>query len=441
MYTDKELKEATQIVYLSFLADAEETLRFDGVKGPYTIMDLIKSQINLNAAFKEALDAGIDKNEITIKELAKYSNLKDSDKSIIERFSKDMFDWKLVDITDLNGLNGFVACCIETSEKEAIVAFRGSENMSEPTNMVNDWIRADFGLLRSDETRQQEETEKYGEKLERKGIIDKYDSLAVTGHSLGGNLANHFTVSSAKKGKEHIFDKIKQSINFDGPGVSEVYLKKHEAEIKKAAPKLKRYRWSAVGTLLFDMPGENTEFLDINDDLYKDDPKKRIKYKLITRHDTKSLLFDENGNAKRGKQDIVSKGLSTLSKAIDKFLPPIITTEIFAATDWVFERLLRISENRNIQLNDPDWAERFTKKGSVLAACVNFLNKSVDILKQGALGLQNEIAEIFAPVPQLKPAYADVMGGINYDNRLNMSAMRNSQNIFFRKDNEYTRDV
>ena len=441
MYTDKELKEATQIVYLSFLANAEEVLRFDGKKGPYKIGDLIKSQINFDTAYKVAQEAGLNKDEISIKELAKYSDLKDSDKAIIERFSKDMFDWKLADITDFNGLSGFVACCIETSEKEAIVAFRGSENMREPSNMINDWIRADLGLLKSDETRQQEETEKYGEKLTRKGLIDKYNSFAVTGHSLGGNLASHFTVTAAKPGKEHIFDKIKQTVNFDGPGVSEVYLKKHETEIEKAAPKLKRYRWSAVGTLLFDMPGEDAEFLDINDELYKNDPKKRIKYKLITRHDTKSLLFDENGKAKRGKQDIVSKGLSTLSKAIDKFLPPIITTEIFAATDWVFERLLRISENRKIQINDPDWAERFAKKGSVLAACVNFLNKTVDILKQGTMELQNEIAEILTSTPQLKPAYADVMGRVNYDRSLNISAMRNSQNIFFRKDNEYTREL
>ncbi len=440
MYTDKELKEATQIVYLSFLADAKETLRFDGVKGPYSIMDLIKSQINLELAYKEALASGIDKKDITIREIAMYSNLKDSDKSIIERFSPEMFDWKLSDITDFNGLNGFVACCIETCEKEAIVAFRGSENMKEPSNMINDWIRADFGLLNSEETRQQEETEKYGEKLMRNGLIDKYDSLAVTGHSLGGNLATHFTIAAAKSGKEELFNKINQTINFDGPGVSEIYLNKHKAEIEKAAPKLKRYKWSAVGTLLFDIPGEDSEFLDINDELYKDNPKKRIEYKLIRRHDTKSLLFDENGMAKRGKQDIVSKGLSVLSKAVDKFLPPVITTEIFAAADWVFERLLRISESRKIQFNDPDWAERFAKKGSVLASCVNFLNKTMDTLREGALELQDEIIEIFTPAPKLKLAYADVIGGASYDNRFNTTAMRNSQNIFMQRNNDFTRD-
>lgn len=440
MYTDKELKEATQIVYLSFLADAEESLRYDGVKGPYSIMDLIKSQINLESAYKEALANGIDKKNITIRELAMYSNLKDSDKSIIERFSREMFDWKIADISDLNSLNGFVACCIETSEKEAIIAFRGSENMKEPSNMINDWIRADFGLLNSEETRQQEETEKYGEKLVRKGLIEKYNSLAVTGHSLGGNLATHFTIAAAKNGKEELFDKINQTINFDGPGVSELYLNKHKNEIEKAAPKLKRYKWSAVGTLLFDIPGEDSEFLDINDDLYKDDPKKRIKYKLITRHNTKSLLFDENGMAKRGKQDIVSKGLSVLSKAVDKFLPPIITTEIFAAADWVFERLLRVSENRNIQFNDPDWAERFAKKGSVLASCVNFLNKTIDTLREGALELQDEIIDIFTPAPKLKLAYADVIERASYDNHFNISTMKNSQNMIFRKDNEFTRD-
>ncbi len=444
MYTDKELKEATQIVYLSFLSRAAENLKADGIQGPYTVRNLINSCINTKWALKLAVEDGLDEKNITIKDLVKYSDLKDSDKSIIEEFSPQMFEWKLVDITDMNSLNGFVACCIETSEKEAIVAFRGSENMRDYSNAINDWARADFGLLNSRETRQQEETEKYGEYLLKKGTLDKYDSLAVTGHSLGGNLATHFTISAAQTGREKLFNKIKQSINLDGPGVSDEYLAEHKEKIEKAAPKLKRYKWSAVGTLLFDIPGEESEFLDINDDLYKDDSKERIKYKVITRHSTKSLIFDENGNAKRGKQDVVSKGLSSFSKAIDKFVPEHITTEIFATADWIFERIIRIKEQRNIEFNDPKWAERFAKKGSVLGSCVNFINKTIDIFKEGAMALENEIAELFTPkkystfTPKL--AIADVYGGLQNNCSYNRTSFQNAEKIIEKDYDFYSKE-
>lgn len=439
MYTEKELKEGTQIVYLSFLSDAAENMKMDGLKPPFSVMDLIKSCINVQSAFDAAVADGMNQKEIRFKDLVKYSNLKDSDKSIIEEFSPEMFDWKIVNIKDMNSLNGFFACCIETSEKEAIIAFRGSENMREYSNMVNDWARADFGLLNSRSTRQQEEAEKYGEYLLEKGLIDKYDSLAVTGHSLGGNLASHFTIASAESGKEELFNKIKQSVNWDGPGVSDEYLNEHQEKIKRAVPKLTRYRWSAVGTLLFDIPGEHSEFLGINEDLYKDDPKERIKYKVITRHSTKSLVFDENGKAERGKQDLVSKGLSTFSKAIDKFVPEYITTEIFAAADWIFERILRIKDERNIEFNDVSWAERFAKKGSILGTCMNFINKTVDIFKEGALALENEISELFSPKASYTPklALADVRGGVSQDYNYNRTFTRDAeQTLDWRRKNE-----
>lgn len=434
MYTDKELKEATQIVYLSFLSKAAENLKADGIQGPYSVGSLIRASINTKWALEQAVNDGLDKNNITEKDLVKYSDLKDSDKSIIEEFSPEMFKWKLVDITDMNFLNGFFACCIETSEKEAIIAFRGSENMRDYSNAINDWARADFGLLNSRGTRQQEESERYGEYLLRKGKIDKYDFLAVTGHSLGGNLATHFTIAAAQAGKENLFNKIKQTINFDGPGVSDEYLAEHKEKIEKAAPKLKRYKWSAVGTLLFDIPGEESEFLDINDDLYKKNPIERIKYKVIKRHSTKSLLFDKKGNAKRGRQDVVSKGLSSFSKAIDKFVPEQVTTEIFAAADWVFERIIRIKEERNIEFNDPFWAERFAKKGSIIGSCVNFINNAVDIFKEGAKALENEIVELFKPknnFPTFTPklALADVCGGMQNNYSFNMTAFQNAERI------------
>lgn len=437
MYTEKELKEATQIAYLSFLSQAKESLKADGNKGPFTIRELIKSCINVQSAFDLAIADGVPKEKITLHKLVEYSDLKKSDKSIIERLSKYMLDWKIIHIQDLNSFNGFYACCIETSEKEAIVAFRGSESMRDFSNAFHDWGQADIALVNSRSTRQQEEAEHYADFLLKNGLLERYESIAVTGHSLGGNLATHFTISTATEERKKIFDKIDQSVNFDGPGVSGEYLEEHNEKIEKAASKISHLKWSPVGSLLFDIPGEKCEFLGTKK-LESNRLIDKIKYKF-TRHDTKRLIFDENGRAQRGKQDEFSRKLGKFSRAIDDFIPESITTEIAAATDWIFERILRIKEGRALEFNDVSWAERFCKQGSIIGTCVNFVNKAVDIFKEGALALQNEIGEFFNPtIPQLTPklALADVDGAISANYRgFNISYQNSARNVFGRENN------
>lgn len=418
LYTDKELKEATQIAYLSFLADAKENLRADGRKGPFTIRELIQSCIRVNTLMSFAKENGIQESEITIKDMVKFSDLKDSDKEIIERFSTEMFEWKIIDVQDLNETNGFYACCIETSNESAIVAFRGSENMQKISNLINDWCRADFGLLNSRSTRQQEEAEKYGDKLFRKGIVDKYKNFAVTGHSLGGNLATHFTISTGTESKKELSDKIVQSVNFDGPGFSDEYLEENEEKICRTSDKLTHYKWSAVGDLLFDIPGEKTEFLAIDEDLHKDNFIKNIKYKVITRHSTQSLLFDEKGKAAKGKQDLVSKGMSALSKTLDKFIPEAITTELFAAVDWILEKTLEIKEGRKAKVTGVSWSERFAEKGSILGTCAKFIKDAIEVVKDATDVLLNGNIQV---KNQLKPAFADVYGGVISNSQYNIS--------------------
>ena len=56
------------------------------------------------------------------------------------------------------------------------------------------------------------------------------------------------------------------------------YIKEHRERIEQAAPKLTHLKWSAVGDLLFDIPGENSEFLAINEELHQNDPIERMKY-------------------------------------------------------------------------------------------------------------------------------------------------------------------
>ena len=418
-YNVYQLIMASQVAYLKRLMKSFESLKTKGLKPPLAIKDLLKESFDTETAYKLAIADGIPKEEITLKKLIQYSDLDESDKRIIARFKDEIFNWKIIHIRDLNDLNGFYGCCIETSKDQAIVAFRGSENMKIFKNLIKDWGRADLGLLCSDKTIQHEEVEQYCDFMIKSGILDKYKSLAVTGHSLGGNLATYFTTFAAKIGKEKIFNKITQSANLDGPGFSRVFFKKNKEEIDKVTTKgiHTDYMWSGVGALLERFLGAKSRVLAIDETKYKDNPIERAKYLAIKRHSTESVILDEKGDAKDGVQDPVSKALSAFSKTIDKILPTQLVLEIDAVADWLFERILRMKEQRAIEFNDPVWAERFKKKGSIIGTSVHIINKTVEFFKEGVAILNNNSQSIPATnsltTSPLKPAYDDVMYACN----------------------------
>lgn len=415
MKKEIELKAATQIAYLSFLEDATENLKADGRKGPFTIRELIMSWMNFDVAMLLAKQAGIPKEEITLQTLVKYSDFSEADKSIIQTLSNEILDWKIIDIHDMNDINGLYACTIEDSKKSAIIAYRGSEKMFECESFIRDWMRADFALLNSRCTRQQEAAAQYVDKLWEKGILKKYPTVYFTGHSLGGNLAGNTIVAMAEEGRnEGLWENIKGCINFDGPGFSKAYLEEHEENIAKASSKITHLKWSAVGSLLYDLPGEKVEFLAINEELHNDNLLDWIKYKVITRHSTKSLLFNKDGTAQRGKQDPVSKGLSLISKAVDRIMPETLTIELFAAADWIFDKILKLEQSRegiSFKFEDISWSDWFAQKGSILGKCGKALDGIIEQCKEGVANLGEAIAEIFGETHVnthrgLKPALA-----------------------------------
>lgn len=294
-YTDKELQIATQIAYTDFQY-AFDVLEAKGQKAPFTIKKL--SEVKING------------NKIDISHITKAQE------------KKDVSSWKIASVHDTNDENGFYACVIETDTNNAIVSFRGSENMLEPDNFKNDWWKADFSLLNSGLTEQQKEVENYLDELINDGILNSYQNIASTGHSLGGNLAEHFTVMAS--GTE-LSDKLNQSVSFDGPGFSIEYIKKHANLIKKACGKLKHYQWSGVGTCLYPLPGDIYEILNIK--RYEDTPGAKpddilakTAYYAIARHATSSLIFNEDESAERGDIDLVSVGIYGLTKVLDAYL-------------------------------------------------------------------------------------------------------------------------
>lgn len=323
-YTDKQMKDATQIAYMKCFSKAEKILVESGKEKPFTVRELIEASFSKKDAKLKAIEFGDVPEALNFQELVKYSSLEEGDIERISLLDKECFDWKVVDIHDKNDINGFYACTLETGDSDAIVAFRGSE--SDGNNVINDWLLADFGLLNSIKTNQQAETERYADELLETGILDKYDFIAATGHSLGGNLATHLNVISAMEGRENLSQKLKQVVNMDGPGMSHDYLEKYANEIAKTSYRLTHYKWSTIGDLLFDIPGENVDLLDSDESIHGD---MNILKRAFWRHDTKTISFTENGDATKGKKDELSKVLGPVSRLVDENARDILLTSLF----------------------------------------------------------------------------------------------------------------
>ena len=383
-YTDKQLKNATQVAYLNCIEDTIKNFMADGKKGPFTVRDIIMANINLKSVEKNLRLEGINKSakDLSVQELVEYSEIIDFDKEIVKRLSDDVLDWKIIDIHDKNYENGFYGCVIETSKNDAIVAFRGSEGLNDYKGLVNDWIKADFGLFKNECTEQQKETERFLDSLCATGILDKYNSIAATGHSLGGNLASHFAIASAiGENRAKVFDKLNQVINFDGPGVSKEYLKYHKGAIEKAGKKITHYKWSLVGEALNDIPGEAKEFLDVTDDM-----KKEPLYK----HATTSLKFSKTGKAVRGKQDTLSKlihGFTVASeyvpgKEIANLLLPNNISNAIGKTASILRKMIYQKKNGSIGLGINQEDELKYEDTIISGMIYNNLEKQAKKLKE-----------------------------------------------------------
>lgn len=229
---------------------------------------------------------------------------------------EEIASWSISGIHNTNSENGFYACIIETDFGEgAAVGFRGSENMAKLDNLVNDWVGADIGLVNSTCTNQQEEVERFLKKYQVR--LDKYDKLTMTGHSLGGNLAEYATIVSYKYGLD---ENIEQCASMDGPGFSEEFINKYSDKIQKMADVMYHPRWSFVGTMLNDLPGVKYRYVKVSNEANSLD---KAKYNCLTRHDTKYLVFDGNGSLTEDKQDGLSMVTSVISEGMDHLPTPI----------------------------------------------------------------------------------------------------------------------
>ena len=86
-YTDKELKDATQVAYLNLIEKTIPNFIADGKKGPYTLRDLIMANINIESVKKNLKyeDKNINVKDMTIQELIEYAEVKEHDREIIRK--------------------------------------------------------------------------------------------------------------------------------------------------------------------------------------------------------------------------------------------------------------------------------------------------------------------------------------------------------------------
>lgn len=317
-YTDKEMQVSTQIAYMNITQDQiNEYLKDHNGEYP-TIQEILtdsKYGQDICNAFMQRIDDSAtyvsgyndyDLDSIEGQQLAKAQEILDN----IINGEESYANWKITYVKDDNKTTGMYGCLIETSDNEAIVGFRGSE-MTDSEQFYLDWMKADFGLLDSEYTDQQNAAEQFINEISNSEKAKQYDAYVLSGHSLGGNLATHALLTA----NAEIADKIKQCYSLDGPGFSEEYIEAHLSEIKRYAYKVTHYQWSVVGTLLNQLEdyGENytsVKLIDYAQENYQFDI-------MLYKHDTGFLDYNDDGNFISAEMGNFEKAFRNFSRVIE----------------------------------------------------------------------------------------------------------------------------
>ncbi len=215
-------------------------------------------------------------------------------------------DWVIKDIRNQQHTSGMYACLIDTGGRSALIAFRGSES-DTLENIAKDWAVSDFGLLNSVLTPQQATAEQYMDYI-YKTYGEQYGSFGVTGHSLGGNLAEHAVITA----QDAMRDKVSQCMNLDGPGYSNSYMIAHENDIRKSQGLIEHRQWSLVGNLMNVVPGTDFQTVDAGTP-----EKSNLVESMAWRHDTSNVRFDQNGSMISAGKDWLAQLTGPLSQMID----------------------------------------------------------------------------------------------------------------------------
>lgn len=308
-YTDIELLIASQVAYLE---NSQYGSSMDmGAYSVQDVMEAIEAEYNAQVSRGGKVDPFLQGDMDTVNCIRDILNKNNTGADFLS-------DWHVVDVCDNNGTTGMYGCLIDTGDGNAIIGYRGSESEDLVTG-IKDWAIADVGMLNDTLTAQQADAQLYMQKIyEQYG--DRYNSFSPTGHSLGGNLAEHATIT-APEGMN-----IERCVNFDGPGFSDNYARAHRGDIAKNGHLVDHYQWSWVGSLLFPLKGTNYKTID---SVIPDD---HGAMNLFFRHGPNNVRFDENGMVRPGNNcwfeiflGEVSRYVETeLERQLARICPPLL---------------------------------------------------------------------------------------------------------------------
>lgn len=186
-------------------------------------------------------------------------------------------DWTIGNYVNNNDSTGFVAFTFVPKQGEAVIAFRGSEAMDDPRHLNTDWDNNGTTLYKV-ETVQQAEAIEYLNK-----IGEKYDSLSVTGHSLGGNNS----LAGSLLANDEIRDKIWTVRTFNAPGFNNEFINANEDRIAEMGSRI--YEFQNEDDLVSSIMYNPTEPIIIETNMKIADGLKRLLDPLLQLTDSHAL--------------------------------------------------------------------------------------------------------------------------------------------------------
>ncbi len=295
VYSDRDLMVATQIAYYDF---TKEQLEAKG--GQASVRELLQDKkVYHQLQNKVNLAENDFKKQMAKKDLELYEE--------IVRENSKYGSWKVVDVKNTNQETGFYGVLLETDKEHAIVGFRGSES-TDYNQVLKDWINADVGLLMAKDTLQQKNAAAYMREINEKY---DYEYYGVTGHSLGGNLAEHAVIAAPDEMRE----KLRQVISFDGPGYSGEYIIRNKELMEMVSCPIIHYRWSLIGALLTQPTCTQSRIILVTDDIRES----REKEALYMRHATPFIQWSGE-SVQDGKADLLSIAMRKWSVDVDEMV-------------------------------------------------------------------------------------------------------------------------
>jgi|GEM_PF-1324741 len=296
--TEKDHLILADLVYFDIINDSNLYREYQ--RGKLTVGELANVYLN-NEEYKKRFktDTELQAFEAKMSELANPSS--------------KYYDWKVSHVEDNNKETGFVGYTFvpDSDPTHAVIAFRGSEDMTKLEHLTTDW-RNNYTTIHDDFTFQQREALEYLQKQ-----AEKYDSLSVTGHSLGGNNALASSILADDKTKS----KITEVLTFNAPGFSSEFIDKNKDSINQMKERIQEFQ--NVEDLVSSLFNNPTDPIYVETSIKKSDGPLTYLDPIISlgdHHSLEGFVVNEDGTFQRAKRknssltfiSLASKNLESL---------------------------------------------------------------------------------------------------------------------------------